>query len=125
MCDGKIIGFTSLLTDTIMIKRIRDESIKTEIKEKLKIGRLSLDKRYTGKGLGSHILRNILINLNNTSKNTIGFRFIIVEGYAKAFNFYVVKNGFEYLKNDDEKIKKIDFIIPRGPTKKIFSIFRP
>ena len=44
MCDGKIIGFTSLLTDTIMIKRIRDESIKTEIKEKLKIGRLSLDK---------------------------------------------------------------------------------
>lgn len=69
MCDGKIIGFTSLLTDTIMIKKIRDESIKTEIKEKLKIdkesksisavkiGRLALDKRYTGKGLGSHILR--------------------------------------------------------------------
>ena len=135
MCDGKIIGFTSLLTDTIMIKKIRDESIKTEIKEKLKIdkesksisavkiGRLALDKRYTGKGLGSHILRNILINLNNTSKNTIGFRFIIVEGYAKAFNFYVVKNGFEYLKNDDEKIKKIDFIIPRDPTKKFFLYF--
>ena len=135
MCDGKIIGFTSLLTDTIMIKRIRDESIKTEIKEKLKIdkesksisavkiGRLALDKRYTGKGLGSHILGNILANLKNISEKNIGFRFIIVEGYVKAFNFYVVKNGFEYLKKDDEKIKKIDFIVPRDPTKKFFLYF--
>ena len=72
MYDGKIIGFTSLLTDTIMIKKIRDESIKTEIKEKLKIdkesksisavkiGRLALDKRYTGKGLGESYFRKYI-----------------------------------------------------------------
>lgn len=133
--EDQIIGFVSLLTDSILIKKINDENIKTEIKEKLKIdkesksisavkiGRLGIDKKYAKKGLGSHILRNILTNLKNISENTIGFRFIIVEGYAKAYYFYVIKNGFEYLKKDDENIKNIDFIIPRDPTKIFFLYF--
>lgn len=102
ICDGKIIGFASLLTDTIMMKKIRDDKVKEDIIEKLnintkiktlpaiKIGRLAIDKKFTKKGLGTHILDKILANLKDISENNIGFRFIIIEGYAKAVNFYVL-----------------------------------
>lgn len=135
MCDGNIIGFTSILTDGIMIKKIRNEKVKSEIKEKLninsnkksissvKIGRLAIDKKYARKGLGSHILNNILKNLKDISEKEVGFRFIIVEGYAKAFNFYVTKNGFEHLKNDENDINNIEFIAKRDPTRKFYLYF--
>lgn len=133
--EGKIIGYVSLLTDTLVLKNIQDEKIQLNIKNQLeiksknknisavKIGRLALDKKYSGEGLGSHILRNILTNLKIISEKEIGFRFIIVEGYAKAFNFYVVKNGFEYLKKDYKNIKNIDFISKRDPTKRFYLYF--
>lgn len=133
--DRKIIGYVSLLTDTLVLKNIQDEKIQLNIKNQLeiksknknisavKIGRLTLDEKYSGKGLGSHILRNILTNLKIISEKEIGFRFIIVEGYAKSFNFYVVKNGFEYLKKDYKNIKNIDFISKRDPTKRFYLYF--
>lgn len=77
-------------------------------------------KKYTGKDLGSHFLRNILKNLKNISENKIGFRFIIIEGYAKTFKFYVINNGFEYLEKDTKSIEKIDFICKRNPTKTFY-----
>ena len=118
-----------------MMKKIRDDKVKEDIIEKLnintkiktlpaiKIGRLAIDKKFTKKGLGTHILDNILANLKDISENNIGFRFIIIEGYAKAVNFYVLKNGFINLKKDDEKIKNIDFISKRDPTKKFYLYF--
>jgi len=132
MCEDEIIGYVSLLTDTLVLKNINDENLREKIKGDLniksknreisavKIGRLALDKKYIGEGLGTHILRSILLDLKIISKKEIGFRFIIVEGYARAFNFYVVKNCFEYLEKDIEKIKKIDFISKRDPTKKLY-----
>lgn len=130
--NGKIIGFASILTDTLQLKNIKDEKLQFKIKGKLninsknrgisavKIGRFAIDERYSSKGLGKHILRNILKNLKQISENKIGFRFIIIEGYAKAFNFYVVKNGFEYLKKDEKSIDKIDKIINQDPTKTFY-----
>ena len=130
--NRKIIGYASLLTDTLILKNINDENLKMKIKGKLgvksqnrnvpavKIGRLALDKRFSGEGLGSHILRNILNSLKEISKNHIGFKFIVVEGYAKAFNFYVTKNGFEHLNKDCKKVKDIDFISQRDPTKRFY-----
>jgi predicted GNAT family N-acyltransferase len=89
----------------------------------VKIGRLALNKKFTGKGLGTHILRNILANLKEMSNTKVGFRFIIVEGYAKALNFYVSRNGFKSLKKDDEKINNIEFISKRDPTKRFYLYF--
>lgn len=132
MYDGRILGFSTLLTDTIFLKNIKNEKLQFKIKEKLKInkkykeisavkiGRLAIRKEYIGKGLGSHILRNIMKNLKDISENKIGFRFIIIEGYAKSFNFYVVNNGFEYLKKDTKSIEKIEFISKRDPTKTFY-----
>ena len=118
ICDDTIIGYVSLLTDTIPLRDIRDEETKQEIKDQLsitskkrklpaiKIGRLAIDKKYSGKGLGSEILMSILFNIKNIAENNVGLRFVTVEGYAKAYN----------LKKDDEKIKKeLDVIIERNP----------
>ena len=133
--DGEIIGYTSLLTDVLVLKNIQDEKLRVTIKGQLgiksknrhlpaiKIGRLALDKKYSNKGIGSHILRNILINMKKFSKSEVGFRFIIVEGYAKAFNFYVAKNGFKYLEKDIDQVKKIDFISQRNPNKRFYLYF--
>ena len=133
--NEKIIGYASLLTDTLIIRNIREDNIKLDIKNQLgitsknkltpavKIGRLALDKKFTGKGLGTHILRNILANLKEMSNTKVGFRFIIVEGYAKALNFYVSRNGFKSLKKDDEKINNIEFISKRDPTKRFYLYF--
>lgn len=49
------------------------------------------------------------------SKNKVGLRFITVEAYATAFNFYVEKNNFSYRKSDAKLIKKLDKIIERDP----------
>ncbi|WP_407394199.1 GNAT family N-acetyltransferase [Methanobrevibacter sp.] len=134
MCDGRIIGYASLLTDTIILKRIKDEKLRITLKGKLNlnskekeisavmIGRFAIAKKYSGKGLGSHILRNILKNLKEISENRIGFRFIVIEGYASAFNFYVLKNGFEYLEKDKKFVEKINFISKRDP-KKLFYLY--
>ena len=127
MCDDVIVGYVSLLTDTIPLKDIRDEECKHDIKGHLnitskrrklpaiKIGRFAIDERYTHKGLGSEILMSVLFNVKNIAENDVGLRFVTVEGYASAYTFYTTHN-FISLKKDDENIKeKLDIIIERNP----------
>ena len=121
-----------MLTDTIPLKNLRDDEIKSKLKphynediEKvprkkplpaIKIGRFAIDKKYSGKGLGSHVLRNVINSIRKLSDNDVGLRFIVVEGYTSAYNFYVVHNHFSNLKKDDKIIKeKLDRIIERNP----------
>lgn len=133
-CDERIIGFVSLLTDTMKLKVLRDKTEKEKIKDKLnisenkpipsiKIGRFAIDKKYTGKGLGSHILRNILVNIINIAKNDVGLRFVVVEGYASAYNFYVTHNHFKNLKSDEKILEKIDMIKKQDPTRTFYLYF--
>ena len=117
-CEGEIIGFVSLLTDSMKLKLLRDEVEKEKIKGKLnvsennpipaiKIGRFAIDKKYTKHGLGSQILRNILYNLQEIAEKNVGLRFVVVEGYAIAYNFYVTNNKFKNLKKDEKNLNKI------------------
>jgi len=127
ICDGEIIGFVSILTDTLKIKTIEDKSLKEEMKNELnvvgedntlpaiKIGRFAIDEKYAQKGLGSFIFRNVLLSILNLSKTKVGLRFITVEAYAMAFNFYVKKNNFTYRKSDEKLVKKLESIIQRDP----------
>lgn len=132
-CDEKIIGYVTLLTESIPLRDIRDDKVKEDIKNQLsltskkkgipalKIGRLAIDKKYSGQGLGSDILMSILFNIKNIAETSVGLRFVTVDGYAKAFNFYVKHNGFNNLKRDDEKIrKKLDTIIERNPNQTFY-----
>lgn len=69
MCEGKIIGYASLLTDILLLKNIKNEELRLKIKGKLgitsnsrgisavKIGRLAIDKRYAGKRFREPYLR--------------------------------------------------------------------
>lgn len=130
-CDGEIIGFVSLLSDSIKLKIINDNSVKLTIKEKLnisennripaiKIGRFAIDKKYSGQGLGSHILKSIILNIKDISEKEVGLRFIVVEGYASAYTFYVEHNNFNSLKKDENDIKKIDKIIEHSPERTFY-----
>jgi GNAT superfamily N-acetyltransferase len=65
----------------------------------VKIGRLAVATAFTGKGLGSHLIDHIIAVV--ISMNNIGCRFITVDAYRNAFNFYL-KNHFEYLSDDDK-----------------------
>ena len=127
ICDGEIIGFVSILTDTLKIKTIEDKSLKEEMKNELnvvgedntlpsiKIGRFAIDEKYAQKGLGSFIFRNVLLSILHLSKTKVGLRFITVEAYAMAFNFYVKKNNFTYRKSDEKLVKKLESFIQRDP----------
>ena len=119
ICDNEIVGFFSLLTDTLKLKTLENNNLKKEIKLELdisenneipaiKIGRLAIDKKYSKKGLGSHILRNILLSILNLSKTKVGLRFVTVDAYATSLNFYVKKNNFSSRKSDTETLKKIE-----------------
>ena len=128
ICDNEIVGFFSLLTDTLKLKTLENNNLKKEIKLELdisenneipaiKIGRLAIDKKYSKKGLGSHILRNILLSILNLSKTKVGLRFVTVDAYATSLNFYVKKNNFSSRKSDTETLKKIDKIKKQNPNR--------
>ena len=131
ICDDEIIGFVSLLTDSMKLRLLQDEVEKEKIKGELevsenntipaiKIGRFAIDKKYTGHGLGSQILRNILYNLKKIAENYVGLRFAIVEGYATAYTFYVTNNQFNNLKSDEKLINRIDTIKKQDPTRTFY-----
>jgi len=63
----------------------------------------------------------MVLNILLLSKQ-IGLRFIIVEAYAKAYNFYI-KNNFINLKKDEQILKKIDKIKERDP-ERIFTMYQ-
>lgn len=130
-CDGEIIGFVSLLTDTMKLKLLRDELEKEKIKGKLnvsennpvpaiKIGRFAIDRKYAGNGLGTYFLRSVLANILKISENNVGLRFVSVDGYASAFKFYVTHNKFKNLKSDEKTLKKINVIKKQDPTRTFY-----
>ena len=126
ICDDEIIGFVSLLTDTIKLKTIEDPGLKNEIKEELnisenneipaiKIGRLAIDKKYSKKGVGSHILRNVLLNILNLSTSKVGLRFVTVDASASDIALYLSKNNFSCRRSDEKILRKLDQIKKHNP----------
>lgn len=122
-CDDEIIGFFSLLADSINLKSIRDEKTRETIKKHLpkvkrvpavKIGRFAIDKKYSNQGIGSHIIGHIMLNILDLSED-LALRFILIKTYAKPYKFYVKNNNFENLKKDDKKLEKLDKVIERDP----------
>ena len=132
ICDGVIIGYVSILSDKLKIKILNDENTRNTIREELnvsenntvpavKIGRFAIDKRYSKKGLGTHILANILLSLLKLSKTKLGFRFVTVDAYAYALNFYL-KNNFFIRSTDKNLFKKIEKIKKQDPNR-CFNIY--
>ena len=65
----------------------------------VKIGRLAVAKKYSGMGLGSHIILAIQ-NMYINKPQQAGCRFLVVDAYQNALTFYQ-KNDFKYLTEQD------------------------
>jgi GNAT superfamily N-acetyltransferase len=65
----------------------------------IKIGRLAVATAFTGQGLGSYLIDHIIAMV--IAMNNIGCRFITVDAYENAFDFYL-KNNFDYLSDVDK-----------------------
>ena len=78
----------------------------------VKIGRLAVASAFAGKGLGRIMIARIITMIANM--NIIGCRFITVNAYKDAFDFYL-KNNFNYLFDDDanEQTRLMYFDIKR------------
>lgn len=131
ICDNEVVGFVSLLTDTLKLKTVQNQNLKKEIKLELdisennevpaiKIGRLAIDKKYSKEGLGAHVLGNVLLNIIDLSKTRVGLRFVTVESYAKAYDFYAKKFNFLSRKSDEKILKKIDKIKKQDPERSFY-----
>ena len=68
----------------------------------VKIGRLAVASSQAGQGLGKFIIDSVKFML--LSKSDIACRFLTVDAYNTAFDFYK-KNGFDFLTTEDEKEK--------------------
>lgn len=114
--DDIIVGYFSLLTDYIQLKKVNFPKEKSfENAPAIKIGRLAIDKKYERKGLGTSLL-DVINNQIKDISNNVGIKYITVDAYVSARIFYE-NNEFEYILNiDKEKIKKAE---KRDPTSSI------
>jgi GNAT superfamily N-acetyltransferase len=65
----------------------------------VKIGRLAVSTAFAGQGVGRFILSHIIYKISQM--DDIGCRFITVDAYNSAFDFYL-KNDFRFLSSDDD-----------------------
>lgn len=65
----------------------------------VKIGRFAISKELQGQGVGSRLLR--MIKMYFLADNKTGCRFITLDAYRGATNFYK-KNGFKFLQAEDK-----------------------
>ena len=65
----------------------------------VKIGRLAVASNFGGKGIGRFILDAVKLML--IENRNIGCRFLTVDAYKNALDFYQ-KNGFDFLSTEDE-----------------------
>jgi GNAT superfamily N-acetyltransferase len=64
----------------------------------IKIGRLAVSNAFAGHGLGRHLINSIFYKVSDMKD--VGCRFITVDAYKNAFDFYL-KNDFQFLSDDD------------------------
>ncbi|MDR0733484.1 MAG: GNAT family N-acetyltransferase [Dysgonamonadaceae bacterium] len=110
----QITGYFCLLTDKLAFDPSDNEQKKVWLyfnkKHKIhfnknrktypavKIGRLAVASVFAGKGLGRLMIANAIALV--VKMGDIGCRFITVDAYRDAFDFYL-KNHFDFLSDDD------------------------
>ena len=110
--SGDVIGYFSLAHDRISLTDFPSNSAYNRFRKQffaqgkmfksypaLKICRLATDTRYRGEGIGAMLVNMLIASYRNDSK--AGCRFITVDAYADALDFYF-KQGFMPLSKSDE-----------------------
>lgn len=100
-----ILGFISILNDNIEYKIVK-KGIDTKYKHypSVKIGRLGVNEKFKGIGIGTSILDDICNDIKELSKD-IGIKFIVVDSYCNARKFYL-NNSFTQINLHNPKKSK-------------------
>ena len=109
--EGKIAAYFCLLNDKISrveITNSRWRKIKDSFPEgkrfrsypSVKIGRFAVSKDYKGQHIGMYMM-SIIKHLIDENANYSAYRFLTVDAYISAVDFYT-KNGFSVLNQKDE-----------------------
>jgi len=108
--ECEVIGFYCLANDAIEVKGKPKKVLKRLGKPQrtypaIKIGRLGIDKRFAGKGVGSRIIE-ITIGTALTHSDNVGCKYLSVDAYDEPYviRFYE-KNGFMHLKTKKRRKK--------------------
>lgn len=128
--EGPIAGYFCLLTDKLAFDPSNEEQRKEwkafnkqnkihfnkhrKTYPSVKIGRLAVSNAFAGRGLGRRLINRALYMVS--IQKDIGCRFITVDAYQDAFDFYL-KNGFQFLSDDDrdEPTRQMYFDMKRFP----------
>ena len=98
--DGKIIGYYTLICDTLALEKKDRKSIfrwpKTLFKSypAIKLARMAFIKEYQRKGVGTVFLKVIKGLAQHLNERGVACRFVTVDAYPDKVDFYK-KNGFE------------------------------
>ena len=65
-------------------------------------------------------LKNAIRSGVDIAETDVELRFIVVEGYASVYNFYVEHNHFHSLKKDENELKELDKIIKHSPERTFY-----
>ncbi len=109
--DGIVIAYFSLLNDKVSrfdatgsswkrLKKLFPRSKHFSSYPAIKIGRLAVNLKFEGQGVGKELMKQIKESVAKGSK-TSAFRFLTVDAYISAVPFYE-KNGFKMLLGNDE-----------------------
>lgn len=78
----------------------------------VKIGRFAVSSKYRGRNIGTDLM-NLLKDMLNGNPNYSAFRFLTVDAYISAINFYL-KNNFkplsEKIQNDHTRLLFFDML---------------
>ncbi|MBB1569721.1 MAG: GNAT family N-acetyltransferase [Capnocytophaga leadbetteri] len=114
--EERTLGYYSILSDAFRVEEINFTS-KSQYKKfvgellphpkrylknipAVKIGRLGVDKMCKGKGLGSIMMHNIIVNCIKLNEQQ-ACRIVTVDAYKQAQSFYE-RFGFKYFTHKDE-----------------------
>ena len=109
--DGEVVAYFCLLNDKISKQEVSNSQWK-KIKDKfpdgkrfssypaIKIGRFAVSYSHRGEQIGTKLM-NLIKNMLIADSNYSAFRFITVDAYLNAVQFYE-KNGFAKLTQKEE-----------------------
>ncbi|HLD57034.1 MAG TPA: GNAT family N-acetyltransferase [archaeon] len=104
---GELVAYVSLLNDSLRIRETELENIFVEkgILYKslpaLKIGRLCVDKRFAGRGIGTFLTKFAMIKASKIGEE-VGCRFLVLDSKKEAVEFYK-KIGFWVLREEEKE----------------------
>ncbi len=96
--EGRLVAYFTVCTDTLRVEYLRSvktfkplSGIRLESIPSVKIGRLAVDKRYWGRGIGTHLLHYIAGMVMETG---IAARLLTLQATPRSVGFYQ-RMGFE------------------------------